>query len=220
MEVKEVFEGVFRINGKLATRNLVRGVRVYDEDLIEIAGEEYRSWNPYRSKLAAAMLNGMKRMSIKSGSKVLYLGAATGTTSSHVSDIVGDAGVVYCIELAERSMRELVKVCEARPNMLPMLLDARDVDRYAGDIEPCDVIYQDIASRDQSDILKRNARLLKSGGAAYVAIKSQSIDVAKDPELVYRAFLEDIAGTFEVLEKIDIAPYSKLHLFVVLRKKA
>jgi fibrillarin-like pre-rRNA processing protein len=219
MDVKEVFEGVFRINGKLATRNLVRGVRVYDEDLIEIAGEEYRSWNPYRSKLAAAMLNGMKRMFIKKGSKVLYLGAATGTTSSHVSDIVGDAGVVYCVEIAERSMRELVKVCEARQNMLPMLLDARDVDRYAGDIEPCDVIYQDIASRDQSDILKRNARLLKSGGAAYVAIKSQSIDVAKDPELVYRAFLEDIAGTFEVLEKIDIAPYSKLHLFVVLRKK-
>lgn len=219
MEVKEVFEGVFRINGKLATRNLVPGVRVYDEDLVGIRGEEYRSWNPYRSKLAAAMLNGMKRMFIKKGSKVLYLGAATGTTSSHVSDIVGDAGVVYCIEIAERSMRELVKVCEARRNMLPMLLDARDVDRYAGDIEPCDVIYQDIASRDQSDILKRNARLLKSGGAAYVAIKSQSIDVAKDPELVYRAFLEDIAGTFEVLEKIDIAPYSKLHLFVVLKKK-
>ncbi len=194
-------------------------VRVYDEDLVEIRRRGVPAWNPYRSKLAAAMLNGMKRMSIKKGSKVLYLGAATGTTSSHVSDIVGDAGVVYCIEISERSMRELVKVCEARQNMLPMLLDARDVDRYAGDIEPCDVLYQDIASRDQSDILKRNARLLKSGGAAYVAIKSQSIDVAKDPELVYRAFLEDIADTFEVLEKIDIAPYSKMHLFVVLRKK-
>jgi fibrillarin-like pre-rRNA processing protein len=219
MNVKEIFDGVFRINGKLATRNLVRGARVYDEELVEADGEEYRLWNPYRSKLAAAMLNGMKHMSIKEGSKVLYLGAATGTTSSHVSDIVGDAGVVYCVEISERSMRELVKVCEMRQNMLPLLLDARNVDLYAGDIEPCDALYQDIAARDQSDILKRNARLLKSRGAAYVAIKSQSIDVAKDPEEVYKAFLKDISDTFDVLEKIDIAPYSKMHLFVVLRKK-
>jgi fibrillarin-like pre-rRNA processing protein len=219
MNVKEIFEGVFRINGKLATRNLVRGMRVYDEELVEADGEEYRLWNPYRSKLAAAMLNGLKGMFIREGSKVLYLGAATGTTSSHVSDIVGDSGVVYCVEISERSMRELVKVCEARQNMLPLLLDARNVDLYAGDIEPCDALYQDIAARDQSDILKRNAGLLKSRGAAYVAIKSQSIDVAKDPKEVYKAFLEDIADTFDVLEKIDLAPYSKMHLFVVLRKK-
>jgi fibrillarin-like pre-rRNA processing protein len=220
MEVKEIFEGVFRINGKLATLNLVPGRRVYDEELVEHGGREYRMWNPYRSKLAAAMINGLKEMSIKRGSKVLYLGAATGTTSSHVSDIVGEGGLVYCIEIAERSMRELVELCEARPNMLPLLRDARDVDAYAGDVEECDVIYQDIAARDQSDILVRNSRLLKSKGMAYVAIKSQSIDVVKDPRDVYRAFLEEISGTFDVLEKIDIAPYSKMHMFAVLRKKS
>src|SRR5271157_381748 len=143
MNVKEIFGGVFKVNGKLATRNLARGVRVYDEELLDLDGEEYRLWNPYRSKLAAAMLNGMRNMFIREGAKVLYLGAATGTTSSHVSDIVGSAGVVYCIEISERSMRELVKVCETRPNILPMLLDARNVDGYAGDIEPCDALYQD-----------------------------------------------------------------------------
>jgi fibrillarin-like pre-rRNA processing protein len=220
MEVKEIFRGVFKVNGKLATRNLARGRRVYDEDLVEIGGEEYRLWNPYRSKLAAAVINGLRNLSIREGAKVLYLGAATGTTSSHVSDIVGGSGVVYCIEISERSMRELVKVCEARPNLLPMLHDARNVDEYAGDVEPCDVLYQDIAARDQSEILRRNSRLLKRGGLAYAAIKSQSIDVAKDPQAVYRAFLDEVSDTFEVLEKIDIAPYSKMHLFVVLKKKA
>lgn len=220
MNVKEIFEGVFKINGKLATRNLVRGRRVYDEELVELDGEEYRLWNPYRSKLAAAMINGLGEMSIKRGSKVLYLGAATGTTCSHVSDIVGADGVVYCIEISERSMRELVELCEVRPNMLPLLRDARDVEGYAKDIEECDVLYQDIAARDQADILKRNSRLLKSKGIAYVAIKSQSIDVSKDPREVYREFLGEIADTFEVLEKIDIAPYSKMHMFAVLRKRA
>ena len=219
MEVKEIFEGVFRINGKLATLNLVPGRRVYDEELVEHGGREYRMWNPYRSKLAAAMINGLKEMSIKRGSKVLYLGAATGTTSSHVSDIVGEGGLVYCIEIAERSMRELVELCEARPNMLPLLRDARDVDAYAGDVEECDVIYQDIAARDQADILIRNAALLRSRGMAYVAIKSQSINVARNPELVYKDFMAKVAGAFEVLEKMDLAPYSKMHMFAVLRKR-
>jgi fibrillarin-like pre-rRNA processing protein len=219
MEVKQIFEGVYKVDGKLATRNLVRGRRVYDEELVDHEGEQYRLWNPYRSKLAAAIMKGMKELKIRKGSKVLYLGAATGTTSSHVSDIVGTDGIVYCIEISERNMRELIKTCEYRANMLPILQDARNVEAYASDTGVCDVLYQDIAARDQADILIRNAVLLKKGGFAYVAIKSQSIDVAKSPGLVYREFLERASAEFKVLEKIDIAPYSKMHLFVSLRKK-
>ncbi len=219
MEVKQIFEGVYKIDKRLATRNLVRGNKVYDEELVDYEGQQYRMWNPYRSKLAAAILNGMKRMKIENGSKVLYLGAATGTTSSHVSDIVGDAGVVYCIEISERNMRELVKACEKRSNMLPLLKDAREVDSYSGETGICDVVYQDIASPDQADILLRNGAILKEGGYAYVAIKSQSIDVTAKPEVVFKKFIDEISGKFEVLERIDIAPYSKMHLFVVLRKR-
>jgi fibrillarin-like pre-rRNA processing protein len=219
MEVKQIFEGIYKVDGKLATRNLVRGRRVYDEELVDHEGEQYRLWNPYRSKLAAAIMKGMKELKIRKGSKVLYLGAATGTTSSHVSDIVGTDGIVYCIEISERNMRELIKTCEYRANMLPILQDARNVEAYASDTGVCDVLYQDIAARDQADILIRNAVLLKKGGFAYVAIKSQSIDVAKSPGLVYREFLERASAEFKVLEKIDIAPYSKMHLFVSLQKK-
>jgi fibrillarin-like pre-rRNA processing protein len=219
MKFKQIFEGVYKVDNKLATRNLIRGRRVYDEELVDHEGEQYRLWNPYRSKLAAAIMKGMKELKIRKGSKVLYLGAATGTTSSHVSDIVGAGGIVYCIEISERNMRELIKTCEYRANMLPILQDARNVEAYASDTGVCDVLYQDIAARDQADILIRNAALLKKGGFAYVAIKSQSIDVAKSPGLVYREFLERASAEFKVLEKIDIAPYSKMHLFVSLRKK-
>jgi fibrillarin-like pre-rRNA processing protein len=219
MEVRQIFDGVYKVDGKLATRNLVRGRRVYDEELVEYEGEQYRLWNPYRSKLAAAIMKGMKELKIRRGSKVLYLGAATGTTSSHISDIVGTDGIVYCIEISERNMRELIKTCEYRANMLPILQDARNVEAYASDTGVCDVLYQDIAARDQADILIRNAALLKKGGFAYVAIKSQSIDVAKSPGLVYREFLKKASAEFKVVDKIDIAPYSKMHLFVSLRKK-
>ncbi len=219
MQAVRLFDGVYRLGGKLATRNLVTGRSVYGEELVEYEGEEYRLWNPYRSKLAAAIINGLGALGIKHGSRVLYLGAATGTTCSHVSDIVGREGIVCCVEIAERSMRELLKVCEDRPNMLPMLQDARKVEAYASEVKEYDVIYQDIAARDQADILAINTRLLKRRGLAYVAIKSQSIDVAKRPELVFREFIESINNRYDVLQTLPLIPFTKMHLFAALQKK-
>lgn len=219
MKAERLFEGVFRIDGKLATENLAKGVRVYDEILSVVDGKEYRSWNPYRSKLSAAILNGLKDLRIKKGSHVLYLGAASGTTASHVSDIVGDSGAVYCIEISERSMRDLIRVCETRRNMFPIMQDARNAGSYRSETGTVDAIYQDVAARDQDKILLRNAELLKKGGYAYVAIKSQSIDVSKAPELVFEDFLSSVSEEFDVLEKIDLEPYDKMHLFAVLKKR-
>ncbi|MGC9037168.1 MAG: fibrillarin-like rRNA/tRNA 2'-O-methyltransferase [Candidatus Micrarchaeia archaeon] len=219
MKIEEIFEGVYRIDGKLATLNLVPGTKVYGEELVNIEGKEYRLWNPYRSKLAAAIIKGMKNMKVRKGNAVLYLGAATGTTCSHVSDIVGKEGAVFCVEISERSMRDLVKVCEQRDNMLPILQDAMNVEAYEKEVGNCDIIYQDVSSRMQAEILLRNAKLLKSGGYAYVAIKSQSIDTGRKPEEVYKEFVSQVANVFDLVESIDISPYSLLHLFVVLKKK-
>ena len=219
MPVRKLFQGVYSIGGKLATQNLVEGKRVYGEDLIRSGSVEYRSWNPYRSKLAAALLNGLKAFRVTSGASVLYIGAATGTTASHVSDVVGGRGRVYCIELSERNMRELVKVCEVRSNMLPILADANDVDDYAEMVDECDFIYQDASAREQAAILKKNSRFLKKGGYAYFVIKSQSVDVSRRPDDVFDEELAKLGGVFEVVEKVRLEPYDKLHLFVVLRKR-
>lgn len=92
------YDGVYIAKGSgadlLCTKNFVPGESVYNEKRISVEGKdgekiEYRVWNPYRSKIAAAVLGGVKDIYIKPGTKVLYLGAASGTTVSHVSDIVG-----------------------------------------------------------------------------------------------------------------------------------
>jgi len=214
----EIFSNVFKIGQRLFTKNLAIGMKVYGEDLVILNGIEYRSWNPYRSKLAAAILNGLRELSIAPGSSVLYLGAATGTTCSHVSDIIGEKGIVYCIEISERSMRDLLKVCESRQNMLPILSDARNVDSYSSEAGTVDSIYQDVSSRDQAEILLYNSILLKKGGYAYVAIKSQSISTSTNPEKVYRTFLNSIGSRFKLVERIRLEPFDKKHLFVVLKK--
>ena len=207
------------MGGKLATRSFAPGTRVYGERVVREGKDEFRFWDPYRSKLSAAMLRGLKGMPIKPGSSVLYLGAASGTTASHVSDVVGGKGVVYCVEFAPRSMRDLLGVCEVRKNMLPILADARMPEDYKKYIKgKVDVLYEDVADPSQAGILLANARaFLKKGGCAMIAIKSQSIDVAQRPEKTYEKVLAELKGAFEVLERMDLRPFDKDHLFVLAR---
>lgn len=219
--ITEIFQGVFRIDRKLATRNMTPGHTVYGEQTVSVKGTEYRFWDPYRSKLAAAINKRLKELPIGKGASVLYLGAASGTTASHVSDIVGTEGTVYCVEFAQRVMRDLLGVCERRANMVPIFEDARKPGAYAEYIKgKVDCVYEDVAQPDQVRILAMNAeRFLKKGGSAMIAIKSQSIDVARPPKEVYAAALMELEEKFEVIQKMELEPFEKDHLFVLLKLK-
>lgn len=219
MGIVKLFEGIFSIDGKLATENLAPGVRVYGEKLHKIEGKEFREWDPFRSKLAAAVRKGLKEMPIKNRSDVLYLGASTGTTPSHVSDIIGKEGNVFCVEISAQSMKQLLQLSERRENLIPILGDARKPDSYA-DVGKVDVIYQDVSQPDQDDILISNAqKFLKKNGIALLCIKSQSIDVLKQPREIFEQVKENLADYFEILQEIGLEPFDKDHLFLVLRKK-
>lgn len=219
MEAKELFEGVYKLNGRLATENLARDFKVYGEDLTTVGEKQFRSWNPYRSKLAAAILKGLRNLQIKRGSNVLYLGAATGTTSSHISDLIGNEGTLYCVEFSEKNMRQLLNVCSTRENMLPIFKNAGSVEEYAEDVGTVDVIYQDLSAKNQPELLILNGGLLKRGGYAYVAIKSQSISVSKSPKQVYKEFFNKVSKHFELVESMDLAPFDRMHMFAVFKKR-
>jgi fibrillarin-like pre-rRNA processing protein len=214
-------DGVFSIDGRLATVNLLPGVRVYGEDLIKIGRTEYRIWDNYRSKPAAALKRHLKVFPLKNGMTVLYLGAASGTTVSHFSDIVGNEGVIYGIDIAERVLRELIHHAELRGNIVPILADAKLPDKYAGQIfGHVDLVFEDVAAKDQVEILVRNAdKFLAPGGYAMIAIKSQSIDVTKPPKEIYAECLTELEKHFEILDNVELDPYEKFHMFVVLKKK-
>jgi len=203
---------------RLATKNLAPGKSVYGERLIRFKSAEYRVWDPFRSKLAAAILKGLETVPIQPGHRVLYLGAASGTTASHVSDIVGERGHVYCVEFAARSIRELVNnVCVFRPNMSPVLADARLPEHYSSLVEKVDDIYCDIAQPEQAKVLADNADFfLLKGGWTMLAVKAQSIDVTKEPTEVYRRETLILkARGFKVEEAVHLEPYDKAHAMIV-----
>ncbi len=206
---------------KLATKNIVVGNSVYGERLVKYKKREYRIWDPYRSKLAAAILKGLGTVPIHPGAKVLYLGAASGTTASHVSDIVGEGGHVYCVEFASRSLRELIsKVAAFRYNLSPILADARLPESYSRLVEQVDVIYCDVAQPEQARVLADNAdAFLVNQGWVMLAIKAQSIDVTKEPSIVYEREIAVMESRgFRVSEVVYLEPYDKAHIMVVAQK--
>jgi fibrillarin-like pre-rRNA processing protein len=205
---------------RLATTNLTPGKSVYGERLVSWQEIEYRIWDPFRSKLAAAILKGLRTVPIQPSHQVLYLGAASGTTASHISDIVGVAGRVYCVEFSARSVRELVNnVCAFRSNMTPLLEDARMPRRYAMYVSIVDDIYCDVAQPEQAKILADNADMfLKKGGWVILAVKSQSIDVTKQPSEVYKKETKTLKTRgFAIADTLNLEPYEKAHVMVVAK---
>lgn len=206
---------------RLCTKNLAPGISVYGERLIKFKGVEYREWNAFRSKLAAAIIKGLKINPIKKGVKVLYLGAASGTTVSHVSDIIEGEGKVYGIEFSPRVIRDLLMVAQHRLNVFPILADARFPQLYKPLIESTDVEYVDIAQPDQTEIAIHNAlSFLKKDGYMLLAIKARSIDVTKEPLEVYKEEVKKLQDAgFEIIQIVQLDPYDKDHAMVLAKFK-
>jgi fibrillarin-like pre-rRNA processing protein len=208
---------------KLATKNFAPETNVYGERLVRFKNIEYRLWDPFRSKLAAAILKGLEIVPIQPAHKVLYLGAASGTTASHVSDIIGEKGHVYCIEFASRAIRELVNnVCAFRPNLFPVLADARVPERYIMLVGKVDDVYCDIAQPEQARVLADNADLfLVNDGWVIFAIKTQSIDVTKEPSEIYKREIETLKTRgFRVDAVVHLEPYDKAHAMIVAQHQS
>lgn len=211
-------KSVYKKGNQLLTANFAPGTLVYDEYIVKEKKTEYRQWNPRRSKLAAYLLNGGRKLPFNKNSKVLYLGAASGTTASHLSDIVTE-GMIYCVEFSQRSFRDLVMVCQTRKNMVPILEDAHFPERYKPMTGNVDIVYQDISQRDQVLIFMKNLRAcLKKNGYGMLMVKARSIDVAAPPTSIFKSVKHELrAEGLKILEEINLGPYAKDHLGLVIK---
>ena len=203
--------GVERRTFDGSDRLATRGEPVYGEP----TDGEWRAWNPNRSKLGAMLELGMET-GLAGGETVLYLGAAAGTTVSHVADF---AGPTYAVEFAARPMRELLDAVETRPRLFPLLKDARKPETYAHVVEPVDVVVQDVATRGQAAVAVANAQFLGEDGRLLLAVKARSEDVTAEPETVFDDALERLAEAYEIVETERLDPYHDDHLGVVARPK-
>ncbi|NHX35846.1 MULTISPECIES: fibrillarin-like rRNA/tRNA 2'-O-methyltransferase [Halolamina] len=210
--MSELPAGVERRTVAGEERLTTAGDPVYGEPTVD----GRRVWDAGRSKLGAMLELGMDTC-LEGGESVLYLGAASGTTVSHVADF---AGPTYAVEFAPRPVRDLVDVAAGRPTLFPLLADARSPREYAGVVESgLDCIVQDVATRGQAEVANRNAQFLGDDGLLLAAIKARSEDVVADPEAVFEDVRETLSATYEILETERLEPYHDDHLGIVARKR-
>lgn len=203
---------------RLVTKNLTPNIQVYGEKLITVDGIEYRLWSHHRSKLAGMIEKGMN-IPLKEDSRVIYLGAASGTTASHISDIV-EKGRVFAVEFSPRIMRDLIDLCSQRSNMVPVFADAGQPGSYKAIASSVDVIYQDVAQPNQAEIALVNAReFLRPGGYLVMVIKARSVDSTVNPKRVYEQELHKLDKEFNLLDKKVVRPYHPDHLAVIAQQK-
>ncbi|WP_018259219.1 fibrillarin-like rRNA/tRNA 2'-O-methyltransferase [Halomicrobium katesii] len=184
-----------------------RGEPVYGE----ATDGAWRRWDPDRSKLGAMLALGMET-GLAGGETVLYLGAAAGTTVSHVADF---AGPTYAVEFAPRPVRDLLDAADPRPTLFPLLKDAREPESYAHVVEPVDVLVQDVATRGQALVANRNAGFLRPDGRLLLSIKARSEDVTADPAAVFEDVLTTLEERYEIEASESLAPHHDDHLGVV-----
>ena len=211
--------GVYKYKNKIFTENptYCKGLKVYDEIIIKYNNKEFRSWNPYKSKLSAAIHKGLKILDISEKSDVLYLGAATGTTVSHLADIVNN-GVVYAIEKSPFVLKKLLKLCNQRKNIIPIMSDANHPERYNVSVPLVDFIYQDISQRNQDEIFINNIRkYLKINSQGIIMVKARSIDVSLKPKQVYNMVIDKLElNKIKIIDIIDLSNYEKDHAAIVI----
>lgn len=214
----------------LVTKNLSPGESVYGEKRISVdtpsteadgapTKTEYRVWNPFRSKLAAGILGGLDDIFIQPGAKVLYLGAASGTSVSHVADIVGPTGNVYAVEFSHRSGRDLINMAKKRTNVIPIIEDARHPLKYRMLVGMVDVVFADVAQPDQARIVGLNCHLfLKEKGGVLVSVKANCIDSTAAPEAVFAREVQKMREErIKPLEQLTLEPFERDHCMVVGR---
>jgi len=207
--MKEKFKNVFLDGRKILTKSKYPKFKVYGEKILHEKNVEYRIWDPKRSKLAAAIIKGLKFFNLNENSNVLYLGASSGTTASHVSDIVN---IVFAVEISKRMMRDLLKICEVRKNIIPILGDASHPEDYCGRVSKVDFIYQDVAQPNQVEIFCKNFEIFKCK-FGMLAIKARSIDVTKSSSKIFKESIRELKN-FEILETINLMPFHKDHILI------
>lgn len=220
--MKQLFDGVFEENGNLYTKNLVPGKKVYGEKLVQSNGTEYREWIPFRSKLCAGIKNRLKEFPVKNNSRVLYLGCAEGTTCSHLSDIAGEKGMIFGIDISEKAMQKFVLLSEERQNLIPFVGNASNPAEYSEFMKELmpEVLVQDVSQKNQTEIFLKNAELfLKKNSIALLCLKSRSIDSAANPKTILEKELRKIEPVLLVQQIIDLKPFEKDHFLLCCKKK-
>lgn len=211
---------IYENEQQLYTKNLTPGTVLFGESLLKLDGVEYRHFDPTRSKLAAGIMKKIKQSGVKEGNIILYLGASHGYTVSFLSDMVGQKGLIFAVDSAYKVFRYLYHVSNVHHNVVPLYADAAKPAAYTRNICAVDVVYQDIAQKEQAEIFNANYTLYaKEGGLGILIVKTRSINVAAQPQKVVDGIKKWLLGhDYTIIDCKSLEPFQHDHALLLVTK--
>ena len=204
---------------KLATLNNASINEVYNEKLIKINGKQYNLWNPYTSKLAAAIVNGMEIFPILEKTKVLYLNSTIEKTLSHISDIIGVNGKIFILrDINENSKKFLDNVMNDRTNVFTITRDNGDPAKFSSKTEMVNVVYVDITQHNETEVAIQNCkRYLRDGGFLMLVVPTKKIDFVNKPNGQNIEEIQKLQSSFEIIQQINLTDFFKEHSMIIAK---
>lgn len=191
----------------------------FAERVVKRGPKNYRQVDPSRSKLFAAIAKGISQIGFKEDHTVLYLGASHGYTVSFLADMLSQ-GHIFAMDFAPRVMRDLVFLAEHKKNIAPFMADANQPQTYKDIVPQVDVVFMDIAQKNQLEIFTKNCDMfLKPGGFGLLALKSRSVDVTKKPKLIFKDVRAQLEKLFTVVDYRELDPFEEDHALFVVKKR-
>lgn len=218
MKAHRIFE-IYQEEKRIFTKSILPGKAPFDERIIKEKKDEYREFDPMRSKLAAAIVKGCTNVGIRKNDVVLYLGASHGYTISFISDLVGWEGLIFGLDHAPRVMRDLFFLAEERVNIVPLLANANNPYEYSDKICSVDIVYQDISQKNQAEIFVNNCQqFLKEDGYGLLAVKAKSIDIKRKSKDIFVEIRKKLEKEFTVIDYRILEPFQKDHCLIIVKK--
>ena len=217
---------------QLATKNIVEGTKTHKEKIVIVNDEEFLEWNPYKSKLAAAIRNGLQILPIIKNSKVVCINLLEESTMLHISNIVGSGGSVFVIDVNKNKKSFLNKLVDTHKNIIP-IYDAADELSFSSSITgKVDALYVDLPESEQIEqIVEKYGSLLKNEG--FLMLVTKKDDAILENDIAgwmaeqragfdkIREITTKLKSQFEIIQEINLGvnyvmePYHRLHAFIL-----
>ena len=221
MKLKEdvIFWVTIRNEKKLATLSNMSTNQDYKENLVEMNGKQHSIWNPYMSKLAAAIINGMEIFPILKKTKILYLDPTSEKTIKHISDIVGINGKIFVVRnIMKNSKNFLEQIAKNRSNIFTIIPDKTNPVRFTGMTETVDVIYIDIAEHNQTESIIQNCKNhLRIGGFLMLIVPTKNIDFANNTSKKNQEERKKLQTSFDIIQEINLTDFFKEYSMVIAK---
>ncbi len=214
----KIFE-IYSDGRRLYTKSILPGKKHFEERTARENNDEYREFDPTHSKLSAMIMKGCTNAGIRKDDVVLYLGVSHGYTASFISDMIQEKGMLFGIDPAPRVIRDLVFLSQQRKNIVPLLADANHPEQYIGRVPGADIVYQDIAQKNQAEIFIKNCKLfLKKGGYGLLAVKARSIDIKRRSKDIFIEIRNILEKEFTVIDYKVLEPFERDHCMIIIKK--